>query len=69
MHPEPHFSRRDGELYRTHWAHGVFVVEEWSAGDWRAVSDIDYVIYKTVSVSAYTAAEMIEQARWPVRGT
>ena len=69
MHPEPHFSRRGSELYRTHWTHGVFVVEEWTVDAWHVVSDIDYVMYKTVAVSAHTAAEMIERARGPIRGT
>lgn len=69
MQPDPHFSRRGNDLYRTHWAHGVFVVEQWAAGAWCAVSDIDYVMYMTVPASAHTAAEMIERARGPVRET
>lgn len=69
MRPEPHFSRRGSELYRTHWIHGVFVVEEWAAGAWCAVSDVDYVVYKTIAVSAHAAAEMIERAHGPARDT
>ena len=48
MHPEPHFSRRGDDLYRTHWTRGVFVVEEWVECVWCGVSDVDYVVYKTV---------------------
>lgn len=69
VHPEPCFSRRGDELYRSHLAHGVFVLERWAAGAWHVVPDIDYVMYKTVAVSAHTAAEMIERAREPVPET
>ena len=69
MHPEPHFSRRGSEFYRIHWVDGVFVAEEWAAGAWHVVSDVDYVTYKTVAVSAHTAAEMIERARGATRET
>ena len=67
MHPEPHFTCRGSELYRTHWTHGVFVIEEWAADGWHVVSDIDYVMYKTVAISAHTAAEMIERTRGAAR--
>lgn len=59
MHPEPHFSRRGGDLYRTHWARGVFVVEEWVEGAWHAVPAPDYVTYNAVAISRDAAVEMM----------
>ncbi len=65
MHPEPRFSRRGDDLYRTHWARGALVVEEWVDCVWRGVSDVDYVLSKTIPISSRAAAEMIEQRCGP----
>lgn len=69
MHPEPYFSRRGDELYRTHWTRGVFIVEEWVSGAWHAITESDYILRKadfvlrlTRPISASKATEMIEKS-------
>lgn len=62
MPPEPHFSRRGDDLYRTHWAHGTCVVERWAAGTWRAAPGLDFVMYETSAIPARTAIEMIKRS-------
>ncbi|HLA63856.1 MAG TPA: hypothetical protein VK610_05480 [Rhodothermales bacterium] len=66
MSSEPYYSRHGDELYRLHRKAGVgLVADEWVAGTWQGMSDLDYVIYRTMPITAAAAANLIARRGRP----
>lgn len=66
MSSEPYYSRHGDDLYRLHRKAGVgLVADEWVAGAWQGISDLDYVIYRTMPITASAAANLIARRCGP----